>query len=179
MNWSFLKGKSDDAASAPISTDSVATSPQSPASGAVAMAREEIRSGMETSGKRRGRPRKSEESSASDTAAIRAEILAQQLEGVYDEKAWGALLTLPGDAAHTFTGREYWKIGNEERKTLGATGSAAARALMVSDPRALAFLMVASAVFSVYVPRAIQEMRFQREEQAKKKRGESSVESHS
>jgi hypothetical protein len=94
------------------------------------------------------------------------------LEQCYDPKAWAALLALPGDAAHVYTGREYWKIGKEERETLGATGSAAARTLMVTDPRGLAFLMVASALFSVYVPRGIKELNHQRAEQAKKGKNE-------
>jgi hypothetical protein len=135
----------------------------SPASGAVNMAREEIKRDMETSAQRRRGPSAAAESGASDNAVIRAEI-EKQLEACYDPKAWAALLALPADAALTYTGREYWEISRDERETLGVTGAAAARTLMVTDPRGLAFLMVASALFSVYVPRGIQEMKFQRKQ---------------
>jgi len=137
-----------------------------PASSGVDMAREEIRQSVENT-KRRGRPQKAAISGEPDTRAIQAEI-EKQLEGCYDPKAWGALLALPADAALTYTGREYWKISKDERETLGVTGSAAARTLMVTDPRGLAFLMVASALFSTYVPRAIQEMKHQRAQREQK-----------
>lgn len=172
FNFSFLKAEKNADEQIPADSPSPA---QSPASGAVNMAREEISQSLETAGKRRGRPRKTADAGASDTKALQAEIIAQNLEGVYDERAWGALLSLPGDGAHTFTGREFWKIGSEERKTLGATGSAAARALMITDPRGLAFLMVASSMLAVYVPRAVQELRHQREEREKRERAKTNA----
>ena len=97
-----------------------------------------------------------------DQQIIQTEI-AKQLEACYEPAAWSALLALPADAALALTAREYWKISKDERNTLGAAGSAAARTLMITNPRALAFLMLASALFSVYVPRAIQEVHHYQE----------------
>lgn len=125
---------------------------------------------LQTSSRRRGRPSKAADASAGDTSRISpalAEEIAKQLEACYDPKVWGALLAAPGDVMLVYTGRELWKLSNEERATLGATGSAAARTLMIQNPRALAFLMLGSALFSAYVPRAIMEIRALRKEQAK------------
>ena len=160
FDFSFL-GKSSDESKNVVDPDKVG-----PASGAVHVAREEIKRDMETTAQRRRRPSETTESGGGDNALIRAEI-EKQLEACYDPKAWAALLALPADAALTYTGRDYWEIGREERETLGATGSAAARTLMVTDPRGLAFLMVASALFSVYVPRGIKEMQYQRKQKEK------------
>jgi methionyl-tRNA synthetase len=102
------------------------------------------------------------ESFGSDQQVIQAEI-AKQLEACYEPSAWSALLALPADAALALTAREYWKISRDERQTLGAAGSAAARTLMITNPRALAFLMLGSALFSIYVPRAIQEVHHYQE----------------
>jgi hypothetical protein len=70
---------------------------------------------------------------------------------------------MPGDVAVAITGRDYWQISKEERKTLGVTGSAAARTMMITNPRALAFTMLASALFSAYVPRATQALKEMRD----------------
>jgi len=144
---------------------------KSPASGGVDMARKEIADRISSAAQRRRGSQENSTPSGGDSRLLQAEI-AKQLEGCYDPGAWGALLSLPADAAHTYTGRENWKVSKEERQTLGVTGSAAARTLMVTDPRGLAFLMVASALFSVYVPRAIQEMKHQREQKEKAKKNE-------
>lgn len=89
-----------------------------------------------------------------------------QLDALHDPKAWGALLSLPADAALAFTKKEFWKLSEEERATLGASGSAAARTMMITNPRALAFTMAAAAIVGAYMPRLIKqaaEMRAQAE----------------
>lgn len=127
---------------------------------AIALARAKVDESV--SARKRGRPKSDSQSIGSDQQIIQAEI-QRQLEACYEPKAWAALLALPADAALALTAREHWKIGKDERETLGAAGSAAARTLMITNPRSLAFLMLASALFSVYVPRAIQEIHHQQE----------------
>jgi len=132
----------------------------------IAAAREKV---VEVAAERkRGRPKKDSGSITGDQQIIDAEI-ARQLESCYDPKAWGALLSLPADAALSVTGRENWKLSSDERDTMGAAGSAAARTMMFTNPRSLAFLMLASALFSVYVPRAIQELKFRKISSEKEK----------
>ena len=89
---------------------------------------------------------------------MQAEI-NKSLEAIYEPKAWGAMLSMPGDAMATITGKERWTLSKDERETLGITGSATARALAITNPKGLAILMLASALFSAYVPRATAEMR--------------------
>lgn len=98
---------------------------------------------------------------AQPTPELRAEI-ARQLEQAYDPKAWASLLALPADAALAITGRKHWEVSKDERETLGACGSVAARYLMVESPRTLALLMISSALFTVYVPRVGKELQFKR-----------------
>jgi hypothetical protein len=90
--------------------------------------------------------------------------MRKQLEQCYDPKAWGALLAMPADAALAITGHEHWNVKKDERETLGACGGTAARFMMVSSPKTLAFMMLASALFSVYVPRAVMEVKAMRAE---------------
>lgn len=65
------------------------------------------------------------------------------------------------------TGRKHWEISRDERDTLGACGSAAARTMMIHNPKTLAFFMVGAALFSVFVPRMVKEMEHHREQKAK------------
>lgn len=90
--------------------------------------------------------------------------IAQQLEYCYDPKAWGALLALPAHVALAKTGHKHWNISEGETQTLGACGSVGARFLMISSPAALAALMVASALFAVYVPRTLEELKLRQQE---------------
>ncbi len=124
---------------------------------------------------RRGRPRKDSgdrrPTERDLQEAINAQI-ASQLDGLYAPEAWGALLGLPADAALTWTGNQRWKLGEDERKTLGATGSAAARTMMITNPKALAFSMLAATMFAVYVPRAVAQLKELREKEAAKKKEE-------
>ncbi len=178
--FDFLKNPSSDSprvdehaanpgatsAPAPSSLGTVATAQ-------VAEARERSLNLSAESTKRRGRPPKGDSrNSGTDSANLQARLDAEirsQLEQVHDPKAWGALLAAPGDVALTITGREHWNIKENERATLGACGSAAARTLMVTNPQALAMLMLAAGLFSVYVPRLTLEMKHQREEAKKAK----------
>lgn len=116
----------------------------------------------------RGRPRKDGTHSSGTSAAkpqspspeLRAE-LAKQLESLYDPKAWGSLLAAPGDAALAITGKDHWKISNDERATMGATGATAARFLVLENPKTLAMLMLGASLFSVYMPRLTAELKLQ------------------
>lgn len=118
---------------------------------------------------RRGRPRGS---AASDNAALQAKIdgaIAAQLDALHDPKAWGALLALPGDVGRVITGNERWKIDDAERAALGASGSAAARTMMITNPKALAFSMLAASLISVYLPRAVAQIKEMADKKAEKK----------
>jgi hypothetical protein len=118
---------------------------------------------LQTPARGRGRPRKNPPTGGGNSGDVSPELAAEiqrQLDAtVYAPEQWGALLALPGDAAHAFTGREYWEVSKEERKTLGVCGSAVARTMMIQNPRTLAIVMLGSALLSVYLPRAMQEMK--------------------
>lgn len=101
-----------------------------------------------------------------------AEKIARQLDELHDPVAWGALLGLPADVALTLTGKDRWKLAEDERTKLGTTGAAAARTLMITNPRALAFMMAGAALFSVYVPRAVAELNELRAKEAARKKAE-------
>lgn len=111
---------------------------------------------------RRGRPRKNPADSGGDQRSLQAEVdaaIRAQLEGLYAPEAWSALLAMPADAAQVWTGKKHWELSPEERKTLGVTGSAAARTMMITNPKSLAFFMLGSALLSAYLPRAVRELR--------------------
>jgi len=88
-----------------------------------------------------------------------ARELQKQVEACYDPKAWGALLAAPADVMLSLTGGGHWNLGNEERATLGAAGSTAARFMSIDNPRTLALMMLASALFAIYVPRITTELK--------------------
>lgn len=125
-------------------------------------AAEAARAAAAASPRKRGRPRADGSGSARDQRALQAQIdsaVVSQLDALHDPEAWGALLALPGDAAHAITGRDRWEIKKEERRTLGVTGSAFARTLMITNPRALAAMMLAASMFAVYGTRALAELK--------------------
>jgi hypothetical protein len=112
--------------------------------------------------RKRGRPRSDGSDGTRSSRDLQAQIdgaIASQLDALHDPESWGALLALPGDAIQAITGRERWEIRKDERRTLGLTGSAFARTLMITNPRALAAMMLAAALFSVYGVRAIAEVK--------------------
>lgn len=123
--------------------------------------------------KRAPRRRRNAPDSQPDPSALQAEVerrVIAQLDELHDPKAWGALLALPANVAQTVTGKEHWKLGDDETQKLGITGAAAARTMMITNPRTLAFMMLGAALFSVYVPRAVQELKDMRVKQAEEKR---------
>lgn len=128
--------------------------------------------------KRRGRPKKNAQDSSGISAVKSASAdmspelqatIAQQLEYCYDPKAWGSLLGLPAHMMLAKTGHKHWNLAKEESETLGACGSVAARFLMISSPKTLAAMMLGSAMFAVFVPRIIEEMKIRRDEKDGKK----------
>lgn len=175
FNW----GKSEDAAprvdehaqNVGADSHSAASNAGGVAAHTVSAARENALNLSASAGARRGRkPKDAQGNSGSDQRALQARIDAQiaaQLDAVHDPKAWGALLAAPGDVAVAITGREHWEISKDERETLGACGSTAARTLMITNPRSLALLMAASALFAVYMPRLMKEAAHLRKEKAK------------
>lgn len=165
FDWSgFAAGKGGDAGAEPLGADA-SVSPEAQGSVAAAQssaAADAARSAAAASPRKRGRPRGDGSVRGSDSRALQAQVneaIAQQLDALHDPEAWGALCAMPGDAIVAITGREHWQITKEERKTLGVTGSAFARTLMITNPRALAAMMFASAIFSAYGMRAMREMR--------------------
>jgi hypothetical protein len=154
FNW----GKTDEQTATPTEPN-----PSGVASSEIDAARNAARETVQSPARRRRGSREASpalaiDSSAVQQAALAAEI-AKQLEACYDPKAWAALLASPGDAMAMLTGKERWKLSSDERATLGSTGSAAARTLLIQNPRTLAFLMVGSALFSAYVPRILEEVK--------------------
>jgi hypothetical protein len=111
---------------------------------------------------RRGRPRGDSQGSASDKRNVQEEVnraVIAQLDALHEPRAWAALLGLPADAALAITGKDRWKLSSEEKETLGVTGSAAARTMMITNPRALAFMMVSAALMTAYLPRCLAELK--------------------
>lgn len=98
----------------------------------------------------------------SDQPALQAKVdaaILAQLEACYDPRAWGAVVTAPADCALALTGRDHWNVSPEERATLGATASAAARTMMITNPKSLAFFMFGVTLTSFYLPRLVAEMK--------------------
>lgn len=160
-------------ASPSVEDSTVAASHQSSiadAQGAAAAAA--AKTAADASPRKRGRPRGDGVSGARTERALQNQIdaaIASQLDALHDPEAWGGLLALPGDAAYTIFEKERWHIQKDERRTLGVTGSAFARTLMITNPRTLAFLMLGAALFSVYGTRAIAEMKEYRDKKGDKK----------
>lgn len=150
-----------------------APTPENPGNVAAVAARAEVTQELPKRG--RGRPRK-DQAAGGGTGASRAapslspELSAEiqrQLEQCYDPKAWGALLAAPCAVMETLTGGKHWDISKDEEATLGAAGSTAARFMAVNNPRAMAMMMLASALFAVYVPRITIELKIRKKEQQK------------
>jgi hypothetical protein len=96
--------------------------------------------------------------------------IAAQLDTLHDPALWGALLSAPADTARFLTGHEHWQVQKEERALLGSAGSAAARVMMITNPRMLAFSLAAAAICNVYLPRVLQEARLYAEAKRKKEK---------
>lgn len=119
--------------------------------------------------RRRGRPRKDAGTVAGNQPDLQGKIdaeIARQLDALHDPKQWEALLCFPADTMVTLTGRKHWDSSQREREVVGATGSALARTLMITNPRALAVMMFSAAMINFYMPRAILELRHMRAQKA-------------
>lgn len=167
----FRLGEKRGDSDSPNKNETVALGVESagtPADNLRAEARSAVERDISTATAKRGRPRKDAGNRADDSRALQAEVnqrVIEQLDSLHDPKAWEALLALPADAALTLTGNPRWNLEKRERETLGVTGSAAARTMMITNPRALAFFMLGSALFATYVPRAVAQLKELREKQ--------------
>lgn len=163
MDFDFFSfGKSDPRSAANDAEINPAGSRTTAPDPAAAQAIESV----STSRRKPGRPKGSGKTASSAggmqpspaSPELQAEI-ERQLEKCYDPKTWGALYSAPGDAMLAISGRKLWNISNAERETLGAVGSVSARFLMITNPRALAFLMLGAGLFSAYIPRLTEHFR--------------------
>lgn len=165
--FTFAAKKPDEAPSSAVDTTQGAIP-----IGAGADARAEADSAILTRPRKKRRAGGAAGDGEGDKLSLQARIdakIEEQLEAVHDEKAWGALLGLPATVARALTANDRWKLEKEERDTLGATGSAFSRTMMVTNPRTLAAFMLGSALLTVYMPRAIAQLE---EMTAKKKEAE-------
>ena len=130
---------------------------------------------ISTATRKRGRPRKTDGANASDNSALQGKIneaISAQLDQLHDPKLWAPLMAMPAYAAQALTGnKDRWELEKEEKEYLGLAASTAARTMMITNPRALAFTMLAAAVVSVYGPRAVAQFQ----EMAAKKRESANV----
>ncbi len=116
----------------------------------------------------RGRPRKSpglsgdgaDSSSAEKKEAAR---LARELEKLFDPKYWRAVVRAPADARLAITGREHWRLSDDEVDSLADTASVAARQLVSIDPRYLATALLLFNVATVYGSRLVLDSKLARE----------------
>lgn len=85
--------------------------------------------------------------------------MLQALNDILDPKVWKGAMGAPGDAMHAITGKAYWELSSEEKETLAKTGAAAARCLMITDPKWLALSLFAGSVLAIYGPRALKDLQ--------------------
>lgn len=170
MEFSFFN--KENAASVDQSSAGSTTPVQSVASASAAQARGEAERELGSPTRRRRRS----SSVASDVGVTDRDLqekvnaaIASQLEALHSPEAWAALGCLPADAALTWTGKDRWKVSEQERKTVGLTLASAARTFMITNPRALACSMAAAAMVGLYMPRVIAQLKEMREEAEKKK----------
>lgn len=179
--FDFLTGKKDESTSASseapaLGVGAATETPQQSSTGSVSTAaideaRTRAEQALDLSPRRRRSTRRDATNSAANQRDLQGEVnqvLIKQLDALHAPEAWGALLGAPADIAQALTGRDHWNLSDKERNTLGATGSAAARVMMITNPRALAFAMLGSAVTMVYLPRLIKEARAIRAEKEAK-----------
>lgn len=169
--FEFLKGKSDDNTSenmalpgadagAPASTPlNVGTSSSSATVNAAASGRR----------KKRGNAGETAFTLEDGSGAKPALSLEQQqqlkmLEDLFNPKVWKSAVGAPGDAMVMATGKEYWKISEDEKETLAITGAATARAFAVTDPRWLALSLFGFSILTVYGSRALKHLQEKRAE---------------
>lgn len=182
--FDFLSGKPRDdapkvdehAANPGADSAHAATAQGSVSAHTINQARENAERALDLSPRKRGRRARADVGNGSGNlgdlqAKIDAQI-ASQLDALHDPKAWEALLCFPADTALTLTGRKHWETSQRERDTVGATGSALARTLMITNPKGLAIMMFSAAMLNMYLPRMAQELRHLRAEKEKAKKDE-------
>lgn len=177
FDWGDEKPKQTDEHVTHLGAESAPSAAANPGAAAIAEARQNAETLIQSSPRRRGRRPRTDSSPSDGSNAPRPSaemqaLIAQQLESLHDPDAWGALLCMPADAIAAFATKkpERWAFSKEERKTLGITGAGFARTLMITNPRALALMMLSAAVFSAYAPRALQEFKEMAAERAAKKK---------
>jgi hypothetical protein len=77
-------------------------------------------------------------------------LTPQAFAALYDPKIWSRVLASPADAAAAVTGGKEWQLSEEERTTLGQTGSVAAQCFAVADPRWLAVSLAVICIAEIY-----------------------------
>lgn len=155
----------DTGASAPADSSSQGSVSASTRNAAAETARAALRA-------RRG-PRRDTGNGATTDSALQEKIneqIASQLEALHAPELWESMLCMPADGMLALTGKERWDLSQKERKTMGLSGSALARTMMITNPRALAAFMFISVMSSAYLPRALGELK----EIAAKRKGEKS-----
>jgi hypothetical protein len=99
-------------------------------------------------------------------------LLSQaQFAQLYDPKIWAKALAAPADAMQAIGKHpEIWKVSDNERDALGATGAIAAQCFAVSDPRWLAVCLALITIIDVYGIRIAKEIAQGNIEKAQKEK---------
>jgi hypothetical protein len=169
-SFSFNDSAKDSASPTAPDSATVSTGGGSVSDAAVHQARGDANAELQQRPRRKYTKRNSSDS-GTDNSTLQARVdsvIAAQLEGLYDPKACGALACLPATILQARTGHDRWKVSEEERLTLGSAYSAALRTLMITNPRALALALAASATLMVYLPRVMSQLN----EAAERKKAE-------
>jgi hypothetical protein len=106
------------------------------------------------------------------TNANSIQTLSQaQFAQLYDPKIWAKALAAPADAMQAIGKHpEIWKVSDNEREALGATGAIAAQCFAVSDPRWLAISLALITLIDVYGIRIAKEIAQNNIEKAQKEK---------
>lgn len=126
---------------------------------------------------RRGAGKKNTESgkpafSFEDTSAANAAVAKEQealLAQVFDPRMWKKVVAAPGDLAFTVTGREHWRISEEEADTLATTGAATFRAFALVDPKWVALMLFSTSLLTIYGGRIVVDAKAKADEKKKAK----------
>ncbi len=102
-----------------------------------------------------GKPRGSRTGTGNAGVSSLSTLTPQAFAALYDEKLWARVLASPADAAAAVTGAKEWELSEEERTTLGKTGSVAAQCFAVSDPRYLALSLAIICLSDIYAVRFV------------------------
>lgn len=103
----------------------------------------------------KGKPRSAGGGKSGASVSSLSPLTPQAFAALYDEKLWSRVLSSPADAAAAVTGSKTWKLSDEERETLGKTGSVAAQCFAVADPRYLALSLAIICLSDIYAVRFV------------------------